>query len=149
MPAEDDVRKASQKFYSALNLMANGNSGALVDIWSHSSTVTTMHPIGGREVGWDAVRQSWEQTAQSAAEGKVEIKEQLIRVAGDMAYEAGIERGQFKLAGQNISIEHRVTNVYQREGGGWKIVHHHTDLSPAMLEVLGRLQAVQATSSAK
>jgi ketosteroid isomerase-like protein len=147
MSAEDDVRKASQKFYGALNLMANGNSNSLADIWSHSPLVTTMHPIGGREVGWDAVRQTWEQTAQFAAEGKVEIKDQLIRVAGDMAYEVGIEKGQFKLAGEKVSIEQRVTNIYQKEGGGWKIVHHHTDLSPSMLEVLGRLQAAEATSS--
>src|SRR5512142_2281985 len=95
MAAEDDVRKASQKFYSGLNLMANGDSSSLADIWSHSPTVTTMHPIGGREVGWDAVRQTWDQTAQFAAEGKVEIKDQLISVLGDMAYEVGIEKGQF------------------------------------------------------
>jgi hypothetical protein len=30
-----------------------------------------------------------------------------------------------------------VTNIYRREGGGWKMVHHHTDVSPAMVEALG------------
>jgi hypothetical protein len=56
MSAEDEVRKASQQFYAALNRMANGDGGGMADIWSHSATVTTMHPIGGREVGWDAVK---------------------------------------------------------------------------------------------
>jgi len=28
-----------------------------------------------------------------------------------------------------------------RDGRGWKIVHHHSDLSPAMIDVLGRLPA--------
>src|ERR1700730_13947137 len=44
--------------------MLNGDAGSLGDIWSHSETVTTLHPIGGREVGWDQVRGSWEQVAQ-------------------------------------------------------------------------------------
>jgi len=33
------------------------------------------------------------------------------------------------------------TNVYVREGRVWKIVHHHTDLSPDMIALLTRLQA--------
>ena len=48
--------------------------------------------------------------------------------------------GEATLAGEHIEIDQRVTNVYRREAGGWKIVHHHTDLSPAMLELLARLQ---------
>ncbi|HYU19986.1 MAG TPA: nuclear transport factor 2 family protein [Chloroflexota bacterium] len=35
---------------------------------------------------------------------------------------------------------HRVTNIYRREGGEWKMVHHHTDVSPAMNDLLSRLQ---------
>ncbi|MHC4799617.1 MAG: Cif family virulence factor, partial [Planctomycetota bacterium] len=66
MAAEEEVRKASEQFYTALNRMVNGDAGPLADIWSHSTAVTTMHPIGGREVGWDAVRGSFEQVAQLA-----------------------------------------------------------------------------------
>jgi ketosteroid isomerase-like protein len=139
MAAEDEVRAASSQFYAALNSMANGDAGPLEDVWSHSGNVTTMHPIGGREVGWDAVKTSWEGVADVASDGKVELKDQLIRIAGDMAYEVGSEHGTFKVGGEGVTIEHRVTNVYQREGGAWKITHHHTDLSPAMLDVLSRL----------
>jgi ketosteroid isomerase-like protein len=45
------------------------------------------------------------------------------------------------VAGERVAIEQRVTNVYRREGGEWRIVHHHTDVSPAMVEILSRLQA--------
>lgn len=139
MSAEAKVRKASEQFYAALNRMLNGDAGPLSDIWSHGSAVTTMHPIGGREVGWDDVRGSWEQVAQLASDGKVGLKDQLIQVAGDVAYEVGVEHGQLKLAGQEVAIEHRVTNIYQREAGVWKITHHHADISPAMQDVLSRL----------
>ncbi len=140
MTTDDEVRNASKQFYAGLTSMANGNSSSLADIWSHSATVMAMHPIGGREVGWDAVRTSFEKVAELASEGDIGLKDQIIQVAGDIAYEAGIERGQFKLAGQQVIVDVRVTNIYQRESGAWKMVHHHSDISPAMLDVLSRLQ---------
>jgi ketosteroid isomerase-like protein len=141
MSSEDEVRTASAQFYAALSSMMAGDAAPLAQVWSHGANVSTMHPIGGREAGWDEVRGSFEQVAQLASGGHAELRDQSIQVAGDMAYEVGIEQGQATLAGEQIAIEHRVTNVYRREAGGWKIVHHHTDLSPAMLDLLGRLQA--------
>ena len=140
MSSDAEVRDASEQFYRALNRMANGDAGPLADIWSNSPEVTTMHPIGGREVGWDAVRASFQGVADNATEGRIELADQIIRPVGDLAYELGIERGHFKLAGQPVNIEQRVTNIYRRAGGAWKIVHHHTDLSPSMLEVLKQLK---------
>jgi ketosteroid isomerase-like protein len=140
MSTEDEVRKASEQFYAALNRMANGDARPLADIWSQGEGVTTMHPIGGREVGWDKVRASFAQVAEIASEGRIRLDDQLIRVTGDLAYELGFERGQAKFAGQQVSLDHRVTNIYRKEAGSWKIVHHHTDVSPAMLDVLNRLQ---------
>jgi ketosteroid isomerase-like protein len=140
MSAEDEVRKASTQFYAALNRMLNGDAKPLSDIWSHGPAVTTMHPIGGRQVGWNEVRESWEQVARGATDGKVELKDQLIRVLGDLAYEVGVEYPEFKLGGEKVSGQIRVTNIYQREAGTWKMIHHHTDLAAAMVEGLHRLQ---------
>ena len=139
MPEKDEVRRASEQFYEALNSMLNGDH--CPDIWSHSATVTTMHPIGGREVGWAKVGNGWEQVAKLASDGQVKLSDQLIQVSGDMAYEVGSEQGQANLGGQQVSFEHRVTNVYRQEAWGWRIVHHHTDVSPTMVDVLSRLQA--------
>lgn len=57
-----------------------------VVIWSHSAAVTARHPIGAREVGWDAVKASFEEIAQLASDWKIELKDQLIRIAGDVVY---------------------------------------------------------------
>jgi ketosteroid isomerase-like protein len=139
--AADEVHGASERFYAALNRMLNGNADSLADIWSHSAAVTTMHPIGGREVGWDKVGQAWEQVAKVFSGGQVKLNDQIIQVAGDMAYEVGSEQGEAKLDGQQVAIDHRVTNIYRRESGAWKIVHHHTDVSPAMADAVSRLKA--------
>ena len=141
MSAEDEVRTASAQFYAGLNSMMAGDAAPLADAWSHSASVSTMHPIGGRQTGWDEVRGSFEQVAQLASGGHAELRDQSLQVGGDMAYEVGIEQGQATLAGEQITIEQRVTNVYRREAEGWKMVHHHTDLSAAMLDLLSRLQA--------
>jgi ketosteroid isomerase-like protein len=140
MATEDEVRAASASFYAALNRMLDGDAGPLGDIWSHSATATTMHPIGGREVGWDQVRNSFEQVAKLAGGGRVELSDQFIQVAGDTAYELGIERGQVTLAGERATVDDRVTNIYRRESGAWKIVHHHTDTAQSMIDVLNRLK---------
>jgi len=140
MSTEDEVRQASDQFYAALNRMLNGDAGPVMEVWSHNSDVTTMHPLGGREVGWEQVRVPWEQVAAICSGGQVTLRDPLIRVDGDLAYESGTEAGEGTFAGQQVSIEQRVTNVYRREAGGWKIVHHHSDISPAMQEIVARLQ---------
>jgi ketosteroid isomerase-like protein len=143
MATEDDVRQASDRFYAALTRMLNGDAGPMVDtdVWSHSSDVTTMHPIGEREAGWENVKGPWQQVASMCSGGHVAIKDPLIVVAGDLAYETGTESGEGTIAGQTVPFGHRVTNAYRREGGVWKMVHHHTDKSPAMEEIVSRLQS--------
>jgi uncharacterized protein (TIGR02246 family) len=142
MSAEDEIRSVSKQFYAALGRVLNGDASAMADVWSHGANVTTMHPIGGREVGWQSVEESFTQVAKLSSDGQVEIHDQRIQVAADMAYELGVEKGQFTLAGKQIAVEQeRVTNVYRREGGAWKMVHHHSDLSPAMQDLLRSLRA--------
>jgi len=140
MAAEDDVRKASKQFYNALTSMSKGNAEQMGEIWSHDESATAMHPIGGRDVGWKAVKNSFDQVAGLATEGSIELKDQLIRVVGDVAYEIGIESGGFKIAGHQVNIEQRVTNIYQLKSGEWKMIHHHSDVAPAMMDVLSKLQ---------
>ena len=140
MPTEAEVRKASERFYLALNRMIKGDVDSMSEIWSHGAAVTSMHPIGGRQVGWENVRESFRQVAQIASTGEVKLEDQFIQVNGELAYELGVERGKATLAGQHVTLDYRVTNVYRQEGGSWKIVHHHADVSPAMLEILKRLQ---------
>lgn len=141
MSTENEVRQVSDQFYAALNRMLNGNAGPMMEVWSHSADVSTMHPVGGREVRWEQVRASWEQFAQLCSAGQAKLRDPLIRVSGDLAYESGTESGEGTVAGQSISFEHRVTNIYRREAGAWKMVHHHTDFAPALQEILRSLQS--------
>jgi ketosteroid isomerase-like protein len=136
MSIEDEVGKASDQFYAALNRLFNGNADSMEDIWSHDSTVTALHPIGDRTVGWDDVRESYQDIAQIAEQGQVKLDDQIIQVIGDFAYEVGVDHGQAIFAGYQVTLDYRVTNIYRNEAGSWKIVHRHADISPAMLDFL-------------
>jgi ketosteroid isomerase-like protein len=138
MSTEDGVRTASNQFYAALNRMAGGDASSMSEVWSHDAAATAMHPIGGRQSGWDAVKAAFDQVAALASAGHVALSDQLIQVCGDVAWESGVEQGELTIAGKKVPIGHRVTNVYRREAGGWRMIHHHTDVSPAMLSVLSQ-----------
>jgi ketosteroid isomerase-like protein len=138
MSAENAVHKASDQFYAALNRLFSGDADLMEDIWSHSASVTALHAIGGRSVGWDNVRESYQDVAQIAEEGQVKLDDQIIQVIGDFAYEVGVERGKATFAGYQVALDYRVTNIYRCEADCWKIVHRHTDTSPAMLDGLNQ-----------
>lgn len=140
MSVEEDVRGASARFYAALTAMLNGDATPMGDAWAQDAGVTTMHPIGGRETGWGEVGASWSQVAQLCTGGNARIDDALIRVVGDVGWETGVEHGRMTLAGRQLAIEHRVTNVYRRTADGWKLVHHHADIAPAMQDALRDLQ---------
>jgi ketosteroid isomerase-like protein len=139
MAVEDEIRQASEQFYAALNRMINGDPGPMMEVWSHGPDVTAMHPLGGRETGWEEVRASWEQVAQAFSDGQVSLDGLVVvPLSDDVAYTLGTEHGQAKLGDKTVGIDWRVTNIYRREEGEWKIMHHHTDVSPALVEVLER-----------
>ncbi len=141
MSTKEEVLQTSKQFYGALNHMLKGDATPMASVWSHDSSVDTMHPIGGREMGWEKVDDSFKQVAKLASGGEVHLSDQRIEIDGNMAYEVGIEKGQATFAGRKVAIEHRVTNVYRKENGKWKMVHHHTDISPEMLEIIQSLPA--------
>lgn len=49
-------------------------------------------------------------------------------VVGDMAYTIGLERTAVSLDGKAGAYTLRVTQVYRREDGEWKVVHRHADM---------------------
>ena len=139
MAAEDEVRQASEQFYAALNrVLEEGDAGPMEEIWSHGSDVSAMHPFGGRMLGWEEVRSSWEQAAQAFSGGQVTLDDMVVvPLTEDAAYTLGTEHGQGSLGDETISIDWRATNAYRREADGWKMVHHHTDFSSEVAQALG------------
>lgn len=139
--AENEVRAASQRNSDAMNRLVNGDASHLASVWSSSATLTTLHPLGTGDTGdWDAIKGAYEQVGQLASEGSFELRDQSVHVLGDVAYETGTEHVSGKMGGHPYTFASRVTNIYRREADGWKMVHHHSEVSPVMLELLQKLQ---------
>jgi ketosteroid isomerase-like protein len=137
MSAEDEVRQTSDRFYAALTSMLGGDTGPMDELWSHGDDVSTMHPLGGREIGWDAVRESWENAAKAFSGGSVHCDDLVVHVLGDAAYTTGTEQLDAMIGEQPMAGAVRATNIYRREGGAWKMVHHHADAHAVLQQILG------------
>ena len=62
--------------------------------------------------------------------------------SGDLAYTVGYEHASFSMDGGPVEpITLRVTHVYRREDGEWKIVHRHADAPPT-----GQLPSAEAST---
>lgn len=103
--------------------------------WVESGAVAAQHPIGGRNEGHDTVIASFAKVAETAVSGDIRLIDQRIDAGSDMA----VETGTLVIAGDEVSIHHRVTNAYRKVHREWQLAHHHTDLSGSMLAILKRL----------
>jgi ketosteroid isomerase-like protein len=93
------------------------------------------------------VRASRENLARICSNGQVRLSDQRICVGGGFSYEVGTEHVDVLVARNEVQTDFRVTNIYRREGGEWRMVHHHTDLNLRMLEILSKLETSQQNVS--
>jgi|SRR5438128_5438744 len=138
LAAEQDdkaVRNAAARFYAALNEMFTGELGPMKKVWSHADDVTYMGPGGGFQVGWNQVLKNWEGQAAMKLGGKVEPADMRITTGTDIAVVSNYEKGEntnAKSVPQKVSI--RATNIFRKENGEWKMIGHHTDLLPYLVD---------------
>lgn len=128
---EQEIREAVGRFYFALNVLFEGELGPMKEVWSHADDVTYMGPGGGLRVGWEQVLADWKVAAAMKLGGTIIPEDMHMMVAQDIAVVQNYENGQNTNAGgktQQVSI--RVTNLFRKEDGQWKMVGHHTDLLP-------------------
>lgn len=113
MADEEAVLAANQAFYDAFGA---GDAAAMDALWARHAPVACTHP------GWtamtDRVRiiESWAAILEGAS-GQVACLEPQAHIVGDVAFVTCNEAvGDSLLA---------ATNLFVREGGAWRMVHHH------------------------
>jgi ketosteroid isomerase-like protein len=111
---ENDVLEANEAFYDAF---AKRDVAAMEAMWSQRSDIACVHPGWDALVGRREVLQSWRAILASPEAPEVECAGAVAHVLGDVAYVVCNE--------VLPSAELCATNVFVRENGGWKLVHHH------------------------
>jgi ketosteroid isomerase-like protein len=111
--------------------LINGDPAPRLAMWSTQDPVT----VFGAEksvIGSEEARQvfRWLATRFSNC---TDYRFELVAAgaSGDLADTLGYERFSFSMDGGPVEpITLRVTHVYRREDGEWKIVHRHADVPP-------------------
>jgi uncharacterized protein (TIGR02246 family) len=138
---EHDILVAASRFYDAINrtLGANDASG-MRELWSHGPDVTAMHPDGARDIGWRQVSMLHENWAKHVSGGRVALASPRVqRLGADVAILTGWERGGLRMDDEQVHLDARVTLVFRREDGEWRVVHHHVDAHPVVREITRRI----------
>ncbi len=99
------------------------------ELWSRADPVTVLGAFGVAASGWDDVSKTFDWVA-SQFSGTEEFRLEVIAagVSGDLAYTVGYEHSLVSRHGGPPQRNRlRVTHVYRREDGEWRIVHRHGD----------------------
>lgn len=107
----------------------SGDPSAYLAAWSRREPVTVLGAGIREQRGWPDVARTFDWVATKFADcGEYEYELVAADVQGDLAYTCGFERyTATRPDGTVVSNELRVTQVYRREGGVWRIVHRHGD----------------------
>ncbi len=111
----------------------NGDLTPRLTTWSHEEPVTVFGAGVPFRSGWDDVLAVFEWLApRFTACSEYDFELLAGGLSGDLAYTVGIERYVATTSeGATQRNELRVTHVYRREAGSWKVVHRHGDHFPA------------------
>ena len=110
--------------------LQNGRPEPFKALWSRADDVTLSGGLGGRiERGWASVSRRLDWVGTQFSRGTHTHERVAADVSGDLAYVVQSERLRYHVPGEEegSTREYRVTMVFRREGGAWRIVHRQAD----------------------
>jgi ketosteroid isomerase-like protein len=131
----DDFRAFLDRQALAEAQLVVGQLEPRLALWSRREPISLLGAARSA-TGWEGVRRLFDWVARALAETPkvdfrfdVEVAE--VSADGQMAYSVGFERFSERLGdGSTKPWTVRVTHVYRREEGTWKIVHRHGSTVP-------------------
>lgn len=118
------------KVDAAQRELQNGRPEAFKALWSHADDVTLSGGFGGAiEKGWDNVGRRLDWVGTQFSNGTNTIERIVANANGYLGYVVQIERVRFNVPGQasESTRDYRVTMLFRREAGGWRIIHRQAD----------------------
>jgi ketosteroid isomerase-like protein len=115
------------RLYDAELALHNGDAAPRRALWSRNEPVSVLGAWRNAH-GQDELDELFAALAESFSDcTSYAFELRACDVIGDMAYTAGFEHTSASVNGQPRSYTLRVTQVYRREGGEWKVAHRHGD----------------------
>jgi hypothetical protein len=114
---------ANEAFYAAFT---SRDLEAMEKVWSERENITCIHPGWTALLGREAVMESWRAILTNPQSPQVTITGASAMLLGEVAYVVCYEH----LSDAVLAA----TNVFVREGGWWRLVHHQAGTSPPPTE---------------
>jgi ketosteroid isomerase-like protein len=109
----------------------NGDVEPRRALWSHRDPVT-LYGAKLSGSGWTELEPMFREVASWFSDSQeFEFEVIAASASGDLAYTVGYERDKVRMEAIPRVYTLRVTHVYRREDGRWRIVHRHADFPPA------------------
>ena len=125
-----DLDEAIGQYHEAANAFAEGDPDPVEALFSDRDDIMLANPFGPAVFGRKKVAEALEYASSRFRDGEVTAFEGIARyVTTDLASIHELERWRAKVAGREETSEFnlRVTSIFRREGGTWKLVHRHAD----------------------
>ena len=96
---------------------------------STRAPVTFFGPDGKLVKGADAVVQAFDAGAGQFGPGG-DSRLEILQSAGDgdVGYWCGLQHAHVEMDGKTVPMTLRITELFRREDGEWKLVHRHADM---------------------
>ncbi len=110
--------------------LQNGKAEPFKALWSRGVDTTLAGGFGGTvEKGWGMIGPRLDWVAAQFSNGIHTQERVAANVSGDLGYVVQHEHIRFKVPGQTAETtrDYRVTMLFRREAGGWRIIHRHAD----------------------
>lgn len=129
MSGDDDLGELVDRTVAALERLVAGDPEPFKALYSHEPDVTVFGGFGAYERGWEQVSQNIGFAASRFRGGHLEIERLAMGASGDLAYTVWMERGKVQVEGRDEpgALAVRVTHIFRREDGDWKLIHRHGD----------------------
>lgn len=127
----DDFITFLSRRKSASDAFVAGDVAPLLAVSSTSSPASIFGPSGTIVVGPDEVNATNAAgSARFRGGHRNDLDQSHAGADGSLAYWVGVQRSVVHLEGQQepVPMDLRVTELYRREDGEWKLFHRHADL---------------------
>ena len=131
---EEFIAWTQSRLREAETALHNGDAEPRLALWSSREPVSVLGAWLSA-TGQEEVRnlfRSLEGTFSNCTSHVYEIV--TAEVIGDMAFTAGYERTEAAINGERRRYVLRVTQIYRRENGEWKVAHRHGDTAESTTE---------------
>ena len=125
-----DLTEFIEQDHLALGAFVKGDPEPLKDLYSRRGDVIIANPFGAPAKGWEKVAATMERAATNYRDGEATGFERISEYAtADLGYIIEVERYRSKVGGGDklVLIALRVTTIFRREEGAWRIVLRHAD----------------------